>query len=226
MHKKIEMNINFEINMELLLELLGVSETSPVAKRAFKVAELAKGKVRPQYILKEFKLGEIGDDFIQINSQSFYSRVIPKHLKEVETVFLFIVTSGIEITKHLSSVTNTLDNFILDQIAYMGFLAAIEDKKDYLLKNLNIKQFTSLAPGSIPDWELTEVKKIFKLIGNDYKKIGVSVLESGMIHPIKSASGILFNSDNPFYSCIICQMENCPSRKVEFDEVQQIEMMK
>lgn len=225
MSNKVKMDIDFEFNMDQLLKLLNVNESSPVAKRALKVAKGAEGKVKPKYILKEVKLGEIGNDFVEINSQKFYSKVIAKHLKKVETAFAFIATGGVEIAEYLHSVTNTLDNYILDQIAYMGFLAAIENKQNYLLNNYNIEKFTSLAPGSIPDWELKEVKKIFKLIGNDYEKIGVSVIDSGIINPIKSVSGILFNTDNPFYSCMICQMVNCPNRKAEFDKAKQIEML-
>lgn len=226
MRKKININYDFEINMELLLKLLNVNEISPVAKKAFKVAELAKNKVKPKFIIKEFKLGEIGNDFIEINSQRFHSRVIPKQLKNAKTAFIFIATCGTEILEYASSVTNMFDNYLLDQIAYLGFLTAMDDIQDYLLNNFDIKKYISLGPGSIPDWNLKEVNKIFKLIGDDYKKIGVSVLESGMINPVKSVSGIIFETDDTFHSCIICKMANCPNRKAEFEEAKEIEMMK
>lgn len=226
MDKRIKVNIDFEMNIQSLLKLLNANETSPIRKRTLKVASLVRNKVKPKYILKEFKLSEVASDFIEINSQRFNSRVIPKQLKHTEKVFLFIATAGMEIAQYLNSVTDMLDKYILDKVAYMGYLSAIEDMQDYLLNFYNIKKYTSLCPGSIPDWDVREVNKIFELIGSEYRNIGVSVLKSGMINPVQSTSGILFEANDIFHSCNICQMVNCPNRKVEFNKEKQIEMFK
>lgn len=201
------------------------NESTDIAHRALSIANDVEGIVKPRFILKEINIDSLNSDSVVINSIEFNSIILADRLKGHTAVFAFIITSGKEIASYMNYVTDYLDNYILDQIAYMGYLSALKNMQETLGNSFNINRYTSLAPGSLLDWNVEEVKKIFKLIGDDYKKIDVDVMDSGMVNPIKSTSGILFETNDVFHSCEICMKVNCPSREAEYNEKKYNEMI-
>lgn len=209
----------------MLIKLLKTNKSTSIARDALLIANRVRDIIKPKFILKKANIDKVNSDGVVINYNKFKSKILANKLKNQSNVFAFIITGGKEIALYMNSVSDFFENYILDQIAYMGYLSALNSMQETLENNFNVKKYITLAPGSLADWDVGEVLKIFKLIGNDYTKIGVKVLDSGMVDPIKSTSGILFESDDSFYSCEICMRINCPNRESEFCEEKYTEMI-
>ena len=74
-----------------------------------------------------------------------------------------------------------------------------------------------MNPGSLPDWPLHEQRPLFTLLGDPASAIGVELLDSYLMKPVKSTSGLLFPAEDGFYNCQLCPMEDCPGRRVPYD---------
>ena len=93
--------------------------------------------------------------------------------------------------------------------------------RDRIKNDYNVQGISHINPGSIKDWSTIEVNKIYNLLKNPIN-LGISVLESGMINPVRSVSGFMFLSESEFHNCILCRKVDCPNRRAEFDEEEYI----
>jgi hypothetical protein len=74
-----------------------------------------------------------------------------------------------------------------------------------------------MNPGSLPDWPLSEQRPLFTLLGENPGTIGVELMDSFLMTPVKSVSGMWFPTEERFESCQLCQRHNCPGRRAQFD---------
>lgn len=217
--------VQYSFNLQQLLKLLNTNESTYIASRTSELADEYAHLIKPKYIFKKALVDNITNNTVTIKNEIFNSKVLAKKLSGCNTVYIYIATCGKEIDNALKGISDPLDYYIVDQIMYTGYLSALNEMHQYMANELHIEKHNSLCPGSVPDWSVEEVIKLFNIFGEDYKKIGVNVLESGLIDPLKSTSGILYESDEPFHSCEICKKENCPNRRADFDEIKYLEML-
>lgn len=217
--------INYTVNKDLLLKLMKTSESTYIGERTIELAEKYEDLMKPKYIFKKLNIDSITDDTVTIGNEIFHSKVLATKLFGHSSVYIYIATSGKEIDEISKEFSDVLDYYIMDQISYSGYLCALDDMYKYMSDKYEINKFISLCAGSVPDWSVEEVIKIFNIFGENYKEIGVNVLESGLVEPLKSTSGILFATDETFHSCEICKKENCPSRYADFDEMLSLELL-
>jgi hypothetical protein len=74
-----------------------------------------------------------------------------------------------------------------------------------------------MSPGSLTDWPIEEQKPLFSLFGEEETPIGVKLSKHLLMLPAKSISGIYFPTEVSFFSCQLCQRDNCPGRKAAYD---------
>lgn len=203
----------FVLNWDMLADLLKTEKDTLLYKEAYKIACNAESIIKPKSIYKKVNIDDLGKDLIIINGIKFCSKMLADKIRGNETAFVFIATGGNEIAAYIDKVSDCFDKYVLDIVAYMGCLSALKNMEKTIKDNYNINKYISLAPGSLPDWDVIEGKKIFELLGEDYKKIGVRILESGMFEPVKSVAGILFESRDTFNSCEVCMRQDCPTRR-------------
>jgi hypothetical protein len=193
--------------------------------RSQELIEEALRILQPAYLIRRFPIESITDSGVVIGGQSFRSRIVANKLQGHDYTWMYIATSGKEISEYLETVEDPLDKYILDQIAYFGCVQAMEEMTQAIDTQLGIARHIKLSPGSIIDWSVEEVKKFFLLLEGDYQKLGVRVLDSGLIDPLKSVSGVLVAAEEEFESCDICERANCPNRKTPFDEEKYSQMI-
>jgi len=70
----------------------------------------------------------------------------------------------------------------------------------------------------LKDWPTEEQKSLFSILGDVEASISVRLSENLLMIPNKSLSGIYFPTEIPFYSCQLCQREDCSARKTPYDE--------
>lgn len=217
--------IEYQVNEELLYKLLKTDKSTFIGERAIELAEKYKDEIKPKYIFRKFTIDSVTDNTVTIENKVFHSKVLAKKLLGQNDAYFYIATCGKEIDEICKSHSDPIDNYILDQIAYTGYICALNEMYKFLSDNLGINKFISLQPGSVPDWSVEEVIQIFDIFGHDYKNIGVNVLESGLIDPLKSTSGILYQTEETFHSCEICKKENCPNRLAPYDKMRSLELL-
>ena len=211
-------DIEHEISKAELLARLHCNDDDEPYERALELMKEAEPLLRPSYVIKEFAIDEIKHDGVVIEGNFFQSKIVANKLKDQRNVFVYLATCGRQISSLIDSTEDTLDKYILDQIAYITYLHAMREMSARIESDLGILRYIMLCPGSVIDWSIIDVKKIFNLMDGMYQEIDVEILSSGLIDPLKSISGIFYSTDEEFDSCEICMRANCPSRKAEFDE--------
>ena len=202
----------FEPDDNLLAKLFKADKDTLLFKDAMTFANIKKDLVRPKFILKRFEIYKVNDTGLVIGDIKFNSRTLAEMINANTPVFVFAGTGGKEIELYADGLTDYFEKYVTDQLAYMGCLYALESIRQTLKNIYKIQNYVSLAPGSLPDWDVIETKKIFDLMGEEHKKIGLRILDSGMVDPVKTVSGILFESEDAFNSCELCNREDCPTR--------------
>ncbi|MCK9217830.1 MAG: hypothetical protein M0P77_07935 [Firmicutes bacterium] len=211
-------DINFEIDGDYLINFLKINESASMRKEALLIADRVKGIVKPKYIAKKMRIDKLGNNYAIINGVEFKSTILARLIRENASVFAFIATSGREIENYKSSITDIFESYVLDKIAYLACLRVLRDIEMILNNDFNTKGLISIAPGSLPGWDIGELASILKLFQGEHAKIGVDVTDGGMINPVKSICGLFIESKMSIHRCEICIKSDCDFREAEFDE--------
>jgi len=154
---------------------------------------------------------------VDIDGVTFTSTVLSKLFEGQETVIPFIVTGGKELMEMVSARGDMMKQFYLDTIKTLIVANAVNYLKEYVQKKHLMPKVALMNPGEIEDWYIVEQHPLFSLFGDVEKRIGVTLTKGGVMHPIKSRSGIIFANDAGFETCHLCTQKTCPGRRVKFD---------
>ena len=219
MKERVVASFDYSCPPQKLMERLGTEEGDELYDQAMEVLERVEGHIHPCFLLKDFEIGEITKSGFSIGDYQFSSRIAGQKLSGKTLTTLYIASCGTEIGQILDETTDDLDHFIVDQIAYLAYLEANRVMMEGYQKDWKVEKFIRLCPGSIIDWSVGDVCHFFGLLSGMglYEQLGVRVLESGLIDPLKSTSGLLLVTDEEFESCSICPRINCESRREPFN---------
>ncbi len=181
---------------------------------------------RPKAVFKLSYIEEINDDRVVIDGIEFKSRVMALNLKNVGKVYPHVVTVGVEADSVEVDKSDFLKEYILDVTKEMILRRARETFERILFDKYNIEKASYMSPGSLSDWPIDQQKQLFELLGDVKGAIGVELLPSFIMKPVKSVSGIYFPTKVDFKSCMLCPRKNCPSRKADFNPELYEEYMK
>ncbi len=158
------------------------------------------------------------EDVIIIDGKSLKSRVLRKNLNDVERIFPYVVTIGNRLEEKMRACTDLLKKYYLDTIGNVALIATQKYLKDQLRSRYALDGISYMSPGSLKDWAIEEQRSLFSILGDVESSIGVRLNETLVMIPNKSLSGIYFPTEIPFYSCQLCQREDCSARKAPFDK--------
>lgn len=169
--------------------------------------------IRARAVFDVAYVGESRDGRIQVSGVTFVSSVLRTNLDGANKVFPYVITIGPELERAAAEQGDLLKQYYLEEIANY----ALEQAADWLARHFEerygVGALSSLSPGSLEDWPITEQAKLFSIFGDTEKLVGVRLTESMLMIPRKSISGILFPSEEGFTACQLCERENCPGRK-------------
>jgi len=159
---------------------------------------------------------------ITIPGITFFSgKIIGKMLRHSESYAFFLVTAGPEpekLARKLLNEGNYLEGYIVDLVASVIVESAadyLEEQVRVLAKEQGMLISNRYSPGYC-SWDVEEQQKLFRLFPADC--CGISLSESSLMNPVKSASGIIgIGADVQYrdYTCEICSMLNCQFRKTK-----------
>ena len=149
----------------------------------------------------------------------FRSAKLSRALRDAEKIVCFIGTIGFDVEKEIGRLLDEhklSEAYILDAMASV----AVEDMVEQFHQDMEAKCRNEsktatfrFSPGYC-DWPITEQKKLFSVF--DAEEIGVELLDSCLMEPRKSISGVFgiappgLALHNP---CLHCREKNCTARR-------------
>ena len=202
-----------------VLERLGMPKDHGFGATIQEMIEKADPIAKPKAFFMEASIQERTADSVTIAGQTFHSTALAKNFEGINTVYPFLCTCGKELADYADSLTEIMEQYAFDVIMefYLrrASLALTEALSNYL-ENEGIT--SSVNPGSLVDWDITEQQELFKIFSESAVTAGVSLSKSSLMFPVKSVSGIRYPSQEEFRNCQLCQRRNCPTREAEFNE--------
>lgn len=210
-------NIPFQPDIPLLMAKLRIKDGSNYQKSLLALVQQAQTIARPKALYKVAPVQERTGNTVVIQGVTFTSRVLQVNLAQTHRVFVFVATGGVELDEWVQSIDDILYNYWADAIAEMALRAAIDALRSHILNRYRPGHLAVMHPGSLADWPIKQQRPLFDLLDNPEAAIGVKLLNSLLMTPTKSVSGIYFPTQESFESCQLCPMENCPNRKAPYD---------
>ncbi|MFC2033430.1 vitamin B12 dependent methionine synthase [Chloroflexota bacterium] len=192
-------------------------ENETISSSVAELLEIVHPIVKPKAVYEVSYVDNKTDDSLDINGIKFNSRVLRINMDEVNRVFPYVVTCGREIDEITIADNDTMKTFLLDTIKEVTVYLANRYLREYLTDKYALGQISTMAPGSLEDWPITQQKELFSIFGNVEELIGVKLTNSFLMTPIKSTSGIIFPTEVRFESCQLCPREKCIGRRAPYD---------
>lgn len=209
--------IPFEVDTESLLNRLRIADKPQYAERVVELIKKAQEIAKPKAMYREAYIEEKGENFVLVEGIKLTSRVLRVNLEDTYKIYPFIATSGTELEEWSHSITEMLENFWADAIKQ----AALDSARKALDKHFKEHSYggsvSKMNPGSLENWPIKEQANLFALLGDTKKLIGVELLETYLMAPVKTVSGFFFPTESSFENCQLCPREKCPGRKAKYD---------
>lgn len=174
--------------------------------------------MNPKAVYSVSFVDKIEGDSVTIGDTVFTSKVVRMNLEKVGRVFPYIVTAGVELDA--VDLSKGLSAMLLDQVKNVVVTKANLYLKSLIAEKYGIKSLSSVGPGRLDEWPITQQRELFSLFGDNVDRIGVSLTKTCLMVPVKTVSGLLFPSEAGFESCELCSREKCMGRRAAFDPKQ------
>jgi len=186
-------------------------------QRVNRIIESAWPLIHPRAAFRVCTITYKQEDIVHIGPVRLKSRILSQQLDGSEPVFPYVVTIGEKLVEKIKSTGDFLDQFYLDTVANVALHTLLKKLEDHLQAVYGFACLSSMAPGSLEDWPLTEQGSLFSILGDVETAIGVKLTKVFLMLPAKSESGIFFPTREKFISCQLCPRKDCDNRKAKFD---------
>jgi hypothetical protein len=211
-------NIPVELNLDRICSELHVSPGGEDGRDLADLIERVAPVVNPKAIYDICYVEDRTAGTVTINGVTFTSRVLRVNLDQVHRVFPFVVTCGREL-EHVPGVDgDPLREYWLDHLRIAALRAAGERVRAHIEATFQPGRTSSMSPGSLADWPITQQTQLFALLGDVEGAIGVRLTDSFLMLPMKSVSGMHFPTEISFHSCSLCPRKDCPGRSAPYDD--------
>lgn len=210
-------DIPFHVDFVQFLEEIQVEAESAFAEEARRLAREAGTAARPKGVYTLANVELIDEHTVALDGVRFESRVLRVNLDGLYRAFPFVATCGMELEEWSHGAGDLLERFWAGAIKEMALRTAVEAVERHLAASYHPGERAMMNPGSLEDWPLTQQRPLFSLFGGACAQIGVSLSESFLMSPIKSISGIWFETSKGFRNCQLCPREQCPNRRAPYD---------
>ncbi|AKA70604.1 hypothetical protein [Clostridium scatologenes] len=197
-----ELNITSKDQSVLLKEL--IAEAEKIAK--------------PKALFKKCTIDKKSYNSTLIGGEEFFSKVIAVNLHNELIAFPYIITAGTEMQKWCESKEDKLANKTAEHISQSILVQVHLELQKYIESNFSTGSLARVNPGSTIDWNMDELRKIFNILDDPMKYIGVSLNDKFYMTPSKTYAGIYFHNENNYKNCLMCPGTECPLREVPYDE--------
>jgi len=182
----------------------------------------AEAIARPCAYVLPLSVDELKEDYAVLSGVRFESTLLSKQLsplmnRENPTVYAYTITCGQELHRWSQNQDDILLQGVAEDISVRYLYMASAALREFVSTNyFHGKHFSAMNPGSLHTWDITNQKPLFGLMGEGADKCGVELTDSMLMIPFKSGSGVYYESEHNFESCMFCDKLNCPNRRAEF----------
>ncbi|HOB20763.1 MAG TPA: vitamin B12 dependent-methionine synthase activation domain-containing protein, partial [Candidatus Atribacteria bacterium] len=211
-------DIRFKADLDELCKRLHIDPESEYAEQAAELARKAEGIARPKALYREAFVDRRDEENVYIDGVRIHSRIMSINFKGIHRVFPYITTCGRELHTWVEALDDILEQYWAGAIMEMALGAAYDALLAHLDSEYHTGRLSAMNPGSLADWPLKGQRDLFSLLGGSEGTIGVELTESFLMIPMKTTSGILFQAEEGFHSCSLCDRKACPNRRAPYDE--------
>jgi hypothetical protein len=210
-------SIPLRIDLDALIRALHLSEPTVFRDDLAQLVKEAETIAKPKGIYRLSGIEHLGDDLVRIDEVEFQSRVLCVNTDHANRVFPFIATCGRELDAWAHGIDDIMQQFWAENIKEFALRAAIQALGDHLVTTFQPGKRATMNPGSLADWPISQQRGLFSLFDDVAGTIGVELTESFTMVPIKSVSGLWFETEKGFQNCQLCPRENCRNRRAPYD---------
>lgn len=221
----IVLSTRFQPDPEKIAAKYAVDSDDPLYSRIKDACQEVGEIGKPVACFKEAKVDEWGSDYVVIDGVRFSGKFIADRLKNSKIVYPYVASCGKELDTWGRNCGDMILDYCYDDIRQSSIKPVLDMVHETVMNRFGAYKLASVNPGSIPQWPLSEQKPLFNLLGSVYETTQVKLEKNLLMYPLKSVSGILFESDEGYCNCRICRRQNCPGRREELDEDQFAKML-
>jgi hypothetical protein len=211
-------SIPVTFDSENVLKLLRVRHrTDSIVRMVSELIEQAAPVVRPKATYAVSLVSGRQDGTFEVDGVEFRSRVLSKNLEDVNRIFPYVATCGVEIDAIKMHSGDLLRSYCLDILKALALMAAGTALEKHLTARYQLGRITHMNPGELQDWPVTQQKALFSVLGDVEGTIGVRLTEGMVMIPTKSRSGLYFPNDADFETCRLCPVKRCPGRRARYE---------
>jgi len=216
--EKVFHSIPFDFDFEEFAHSMHIPSGGEMEEGAKRLVNSVLPRTRPKAIYRVSYITERSKDTIVLDNVKFASAFLSEALFEVERVFSYVATCGIELDEAPVDRNDLMVDYCIDALKDMALAAARKFLENYLKEEYRIGKMGSVGPGTgeFHFWPIQQQKELFSLLGDTQKLIGVTLTESFLMIPNKTVSGVFFPSEVNFEVCAFCSRENCPRHKARY----------
>lgn len=192
--------------------------TRSVAKARVIIEKLvteARPLVRPRAGAILSHVTPLEGDQIEVDGVLLTSSLLKTKIGELKRVFPYLATEGTEMAEWGDSYRGA-EKIFANAVQQMALQKAKELLEKTILEKYGIPQVSTMNPGSLKIWTITQQAPLFQILGPLPEQLGITLLPTFMMKPEQTSSGIFFQTETKFHNCELCPMDNCPGRKVPF----------
>lgn len=155
---------------------------------------------------------------ICVNGQRIDSKLVCEKLRGKNRCFPYIATCGEQLeTWSVQYGDDVLSAFWAEEIKKLYLNRIVAAFFEYLKMHYHTSgHLTSLNPGALDQWPIKGQEELFAVLGgSNFVKEQTEVVctDTFLMLPIKSISGICFESDAFYENCQYCPLTACPNRR-------------
>lgn len=206
-----------------ILTAMGYSDYQPgndILDKTDSLLRLSVCHSNPSFCYRIYD-GHYGNELLHIEGVNFDTgRIILNSLKGSVHFAVFTVTAGVRFQiwmEELNSLYDIVDQYIADCIGSEIAEATADLMQKQLAKECQQEGYgitNRYSPGYC-GWNIKEQYKLFSLLDEEYA-CGIRLMQSGLMYPIKSVSGIIGIGEGVKqreYGCLQCNYPKCFKRK-------------
>lgn len=184
--------LNIKIDKDEILRQLHMEQDNECVGEALNLIEAAAKLAEPKGVFREVFIDTYDDNCIIINGTRFESPTLCLKFKKAKRIFVFVVTSGMELYEWSNTIKDMLENYWVNMTNQNIVISAQKMLEKIIIDEFKVDHLNKVSPGLVKDWSMSEQNKLFDLMEGATESIGVKLTESSLMIPTKSLSGIFY----------------------------------
>lgn len=186
-------DLEFTLDEEEFYKHIHMTKGSRRAIPIERILDAAKGIPNPKVLYRVSEAKIIDADQFYLDDILFCSSVTVEKIRHGGLIIPNIVTSGLEIENYCRTKEKMLEQYITMELCNFACGFAQEAMKKDIKKRYDADLVDCIYPGE-EDFHLDSGKRLFELFDGFEEKIGVTLSETGLPTPSRTAYAISFGN--------------------------------